>query len=93
MLTPPKKIERPYHEYTGEMLRWYDNLMKNEEDGMLDEPPVKMYVSGIDRRDSRTTSSSTAPTGESTTCEATTDCYRLPNRYRRSNPAASSRSQ
>ena len=49
MLTPPKKLDRPYHEYTGEMLRWYDHLMEHRDDGMLDEPPVKMYVSGADR--------------------------------------------
>lgn len=49
MLTPPKKLDRPYHEYTGEMLRWYDHLMKDADDGMLEEPPVKMYISGADR--------------------------------------------
>ena len=47
-LTPPKKFERPYHEYTGEMLRWYDHLMKGEDNGIDKEPPVKMYVSGAE---------------------------------------------
>lgn len=49
LMTPPRLLERPYHEYKEEMLRWYDTLMKGEETGLADEPPVKMYVRGADR--------------------------------------------
>lgn len=49
LMTPPRLLERPYHEYTQEMLRWYDHLMKGEDTGVADEPPVKIYVRGADR--------------------------------------------
>jgi predicted acyl esterase len=55
MMTPPRKLERPYHEYTGEMLRWYDHLLADEgngsgnTNGIGEEPPVKTYISGAER--------------------------------------------
>lgn len=49
LMTPPRLLERPYHEYKEEMIRWYDMLMKNEDTGLAAEPPVKMYIQGADR--------------------------------------------
>jgi uncharacterized protein len=32
---------------TGLQLRWFDHWLKNEDTGLLDEPPVKIFVMGI----------------------------------------------
>lgn len=49
LLTPPVKLDRPYHEYREEMIRWYDGLTSDGPNAFEEEPPVKMYVSGVDR--------------------------------------------
>lgn len=49
MVTPARMLERPYHEYKEEMIRWFDAILKDEDDGILAEPPVKMYVNGAGR--------------------------------------------
>ncbi|MFB6096562.1 MAG: CocE/NonD family hydrolase [Haloferacaceae archaeon] len=49
LMTPPRLLERPYHEYKEELIRWYDWLTKGEDTGIADEPPVKIYVAGADR--------------------------------------------
>jgi putative CocE/NonD family hydrolase len=49
LMTPPRLLERPYHEYKEEMLKWYDMLMKGQDTGLEEEPAVKMYVQGADR--------------------------------------------
>ncbi len=46
MLTGPAHLERPFHDFHGEILRWYDHWLKGKETGVLDEPPVKVWVMG-----------------------------------------------
>lgn len=49
LMTPPRLLERPYHEYKEEMLRWYDHWLKDEDTGITEEPQVKAYVRGADQ--------------------------------------------
>jgi predicted acyl esterase len=48
MMCPPRLHDRPYHEYKEEMLRWFDCLLKGEDNGILEEPETKVFVSGAD---------------------------------------------
>lgn len=49
MMTPPRHLERPYHEYKEELIRWFDALVHDEGEGVMDEPPVKLFISGRNR--------------------------------------------
>ncbi len=46
LLTGPAHLERPFHDFHGEILRWYDHWLKGKETGVLEEPPVKVWVMG-----------------------------------------------
>jgi putative CocE/NonD family hydrolase len=46
LLTGPAHLERPFHAFHDEILRWYDHWLKGKETGILDEPPVKVWVMG-----------------------------------------------
>ena len=35
--------------YVGEMTRWYDHVLKGVENGLGDEPPVKLFIMGENR--------------------------------------------
>lgn len=57
-LTGPKRmtfrnyvggVERPFRAFHDEMLRWYDHWLKGIDTGLLDEPPVKIWIRGADR--------------------------------------------
>jgi putative CocE/NonD family hydrolase len=39
-------LERPFHSIHSEILRWYDYWLKGINTGIMDEPPVKMWVMG-----------------------------------------------
>jgi len=49
LLTGPAHMERPFHSFHGEILRWYDYWLKGKDTGVLDEPPVKVWVMGENR--------------------------------------------
>ncbi len=49
ILYPPNFPERPYTEYHDELVRWYDYWLKGIDTGILDEPPIKMFVMGINK--------------------------------------------
>jgi putative CocE/NonD family hydrolase len=49
LLTGPAHLERPFHDFHGEILRWYDHWLKGKNTGILDEPPVKVWVMGENR--------------------------------------------
>ena len=49
MLSGPAQLERPFHAFHDEMLRWFDYWMKGVETGVTDEPPVKVWVTGENR--------------------------------------------
>ena len=46
---PPGFPARPYVEYHDEILRWYDYWLKGIDTGILDEPPIKLFVMGINK--------------------------------------------
>ncbi|WP_096701514.1 CocE/NonD family hydrolase [Magnetospirillum sp. 15-1] len=48
-LPPPGDSPRPYAEYHDETLRWYDYWLKGIDTGVMDEPPIKMFVMGINK--------------------------------------------
>ena len=49
VFTGPAHLERPYHEYHDEILRWYDYWLKGVDTGIMDEPPVKIWVMGANK--------------------------------------------
>lgn len=49
LLWPPRLTERPFHEYHDEIVRWYDYWLKGIDTGIMDEPPIKMFVMGINK--------------------------------------------
>lgn len=46
MFTGPAHLERPFHQLHDEILRWYDYWLKGKDTGIVDEPPVKIWVTG-----------------------------------------------
>jgi putative CocE/NonD family hydrolase len=49
LFTGPAHLERPFHEYHDEILRWYDYWLKGIDTGIMDEPPVKTWVMGANK--------------------------------------------
>ncbi|WP_338602702.1 CocE/NonD family hydrolase [Sulfolobus tengchongensis] len=46
---PPGLPARPWVEYSDEVIRWYDYWLKGIDTGIMDEPPIKIFVSGINK--------------------------------------------
>jgi uncharacterized protein len=46
MLSGPAQIERPFHSFHDEVLRWFDHWLKGKDTGVMKEPPVKVWVTG-----------------------------------------------
>ena len=46
---PPGFPARPYVEYHDEMLRWHDHWLKGIDTGIMDEPPIKLFVMGLNK--------------------------------------------
>ncbi|MBW2609108.1 MAG: CocE/NonD family hydrolase [Deltaproteobacteria bacterium] len=42
-------IELPFRYYNEEYLRWFDHWLKGIDTGLMDEPPIKIYVMGAER--------------------------------------------
>ncbi|MCC6473454.1 MAG: CocE/NonD family hydrolase [Burkholderiales bacterium] len=49
ILSGPAHMERPFHSFHDEILRWYDHWLKGIDTGIMDEPPVKVWVMGANR--------------------------------------------
>ena len=49
LFTGPAHMERPWHAMHQEMLRWFDHWLKGIDSGMLQEPPVKVWVQGANQ--------------------------------------------
>lgn len=49
LITGPSHLERPFHQFHDEILRWYDYWLKGIDTGIMDEPPVKLWVMGANR--------------------------------------------
>ena len=43
----PPMQERPFHEFHDLMITWYDYWLKGIDTGIMDEPPIKLFVEGI----------------------------------------------
>ena len=46
---PPLFPSRPYAWYHDEGVRWFDHFTKGEDNGIVDEPPVKIFVMGVNK--------------------------------------------
>lgn len=42
----PPLQERPFHEFHDEIVRWYDHWLKGIDTGVMDDPPIKVFVQG-----------------------------------------------
>ena len=49
MLWPAMYPSRPFKAYSDEQLRWLDYWLKGIDTGIMDEPPIKMYIMGINK--------------------------------------------
>jgi predicted acyl esterase len=47
-LGPPAWVDRPVYQYSWELLRWFDYWLKGIDNGVMDEPRVRIFVSGAD---------------------------------------------
>lgn len=41
--------QRPWHENHDHVLRWYDHWLKGIDTGILDEPPIQLFIQGINQ--------------------------------------------
>src|SRR5471032_1940127 len=46
LFTGPAHLERPFHQYHDEIIRWYDHWLKGKDTGIMDEPPVRYWLMG-----------------------------------------------
>jgi predicted acyl esterase len=46
MVKPNGPEERPWREDLEVLIRWYDHWLKGKDTGMMDEPPIRMFVMG-----------------------------------------------
>jgi uncharacterized protein len=46
LFTGPAHLERPFHQYHDEILRWYDHWLKGKDTGILNDPPVRYWLMG-----------------------------------------------
>ena len=46
LFSGPTHMERPFHSLHDEIVRWYDHWLKGVDNGIMDEPPVKIWVQG-----------------------------------------------
>ncbi|GGD00589.1 CocE/NonD family hydrolase [Undibacterium terreum] len=46
IFTGPAHLERPFHQYHDEVIRWYDYWLKGIDTGIMNEPPVRYWVMG-----------------------------------------------
>jgi uncharacterized protein len=49
MFTGPAHLERPFHSFHHEILKWYDHWLKGIDTGVMREAPVKFWVMGENR--------------------------------------------
>jgi uncharacterized protein len=46
LFTGPAHLERPFHQYHDEIIRWYDHWLKGVDTGIMNEPPVRYWLMG-----------------------------------------------
>jgi predicted acyl esterase len=47
VIGPPIYLDRPVYQYQWETLRWYDHWLKDIDTGIMEEPAVKIFVTGL----------------------------------------------
>lgn len=47
---PPIYLDRPLYQYAFESLRWFDHWLKDNDTGLLEEPPISLFMTGGDGR-------------------------------------------
>jgi predicted acyl esterase len=45
VISPPLYLDRPVYQYQYESLRWYDYWLKGIDNGVTDDPPVRLFMS------------------------------------------------
>jgi predicted acyl esterase len=43
---PPSYLDRPFYQFSWELLRWFDYWLKGIDTGIMDETPIKIFVNG-----------------------------------------------
>jgi uncharacterized protein len=46
LLFPPSYLDRPFYQFTWELLRWFDYWLKGMDTGIMDEPAVNIFIRG-----------------------------------------------
>ncbi len=46
IMGPPIYLDRPVYQYAYESLRWFDHWLKGMDNGIMDEPAVKLFIVG-----------------------------------------------
>lgn len=46
VIGPPIYLDRPVYQYQYESLRWFDYWLKGIDNGIMDEPPIRLFVMG-----------------------------------------------
>ena len=46
VIGPPIYLDRPVYQYQYECLRWFDHWLKGVENGIMEEPPVRLFIMG-----------------------------------------------
>ena len=45
---PPLYLDRPFYQLQYESLRWFDHWLKGNDTGFMEEPPVRLFVPGLE---------------------------------------------
>ena len=46
LFSGPAHLNRPFHQYHDEIIRWYDHWLKGIDTGIMSEPPVRYWLMG-----------------------------------------------
>lgn len=49
LIIRPHACERPFHEFHDEIVAWYDYWLKGIDTGIMDEPPIKIWLRGANK--------------------------------------------
>ena len=49
MYAGPAHLQRPFSSFHNEILKWHDHWLKGIDTGIMDEPPVKVWVMGANK--------------------------------------------
>ena len=49
VIGPPMYLDRPVYQFQFEALRWFDYWLKGVDTGIMDEPPVRLFVMGTNQ--------------------------------------------